>query len=275
MLHLDAGRFHELAGAAIRLSGAAHLVNSTVTASRSAVRIAPGAAASVEHCTIAGNVELGLANHSSAAAVQVTASIVHGNAGGDLSGVPCGAVSWSDVGVPDCSSTNDNLSAAPLLDAGGRLTDGSPCLDHRPPPSEYRGSPRTDGDGDLRRRDFDGDLVPAADCGAFERRRPLAPPEVGPLRWDDATRLRWEPVAGTPSYVPYRGSLGMLSYGFAGECRGDLDFDPSDTALINSERPPAGGAFFYLVGVRTAAGERGTLGAASGAERTGPADCAP
>jgi hypothetical protein len=215
----------------------------------------------LRHSTLAGGLGAGVDN-SAGGTVAIAHSIVDGNAGGDLVGVPCASVSWSVIGTPDCSSVNDNLALDCLLDLDYRLGDGSPCLDAGPHPSMFTGDPCLDLDGGPRLEDFDGDGLARMDPGAYERADPLpAPPETADLRWVSGLALEWDEEPSAVIYHVYRGALGALSYADFGTCRDDLDPQPSDETLTDTELPAPGSGFFYLVTAEDASGAEGGLGA--------------
>ncbi len=266
-LRLDRGRLVGLTGTAVRVSGAAQLDNVVIAGSTRAVVIEGTGGLDLEYGTIVGNADGGVRGAVGGTA-RIASSIVHGNAGGDLLDVSCGSVSWSDVGVPDCSGVLDNLSQPPALDGQYHLGDGSPCLEHGPDPAQYAGEPRTDGDGGRRLLDFDGDGIARSDCGAYERAAASTALEVRDLSWSDPTSLGWSVAAGAIGYHVYRGELAQLSYGHFGVCRDDLLASPPTPAGVDTESPTAGSGFFYLVTAESPGGVEGTLGFGSLVERS-------
>ena len=90
--------------------------------------LAASAELTLDHVTFSGSPGIGVDANLGGAAT-ITHTILWGNAGGDLSGVPCTSVSWSDVGSVDCTAVNDNLQVDPLFVGGGsfHLQTGSPC----------------------------------------------------------------------------------------------------------------------------------------------------
>jgi hypothetical protein len=176
--------------------------------------------------------------------VSVTSAVLHGNAAGDLLNVPCGSVSWSDVGTVTCTGVNGNLQVDPQLLADYRLGPSSPCLDHGPSPATYTGTPSVDLAGGVRLRDWDGDGLAVIDIGAYEMANPaLAPGEVTNLRAASKTALTWSSVATAVEYHVY------------------------------PELPAAGQGFGYLITAENGAGSEGTLGFASAAERSNFSPC--
>ena len=57
------------------------------------------------------------------------------------------------------------------------------------------------------------------------------------------------------------------------EFRDDLDPNRTDTALNDLEEPATGEGFFYLVTSETASGQEGSLGVATGTERSNFTPC--
>ena len=232
-----------------------------------------GGTLELRHGTLTANAAGGLVNEGGTAVVADT--IVWGNGAADLSGVPCGSVARSDVGIgiPDCSAVNGNLSADPLLDASFRPGDGSPCLDTGPDPATFTG-PCHDAAGAPRLADYDGDGLARMDIGAYERPNPAPdPPEVTALQWIDWLTLTWSPVPGALEYHVYRAEVQSLSYGHFGTCRDDLDLDRTDTSLSDPTQPVAGTALGYVITAENASEDEGTLGWATCAERSRFAPC--
>jgi len=90
------------------------------------------------------------------------------------------------------------------------------------------------------------------------------PGEARNLRWSDRGTLEWDAAAAAAFYHVYRGDLGSLGCGYLGDCRDDLDADPTDLVLHDPTDPPSGTGLFYLLSAVDAAGNVGTLG---------PSDC--
>ena len=193
--------------------------------------------------------------------------------------VGCGEVSWSDIGSVDCTAAGDNLSADPLFadPIGGdfHLQAGSPVLDHGPDPSLYTGDPVSDLDGGPRLRDHDGvDGLAHSDCGAYEQENTALPVgEVLNLLWTDHMTLTWDVETSAVEYHIYRDDLVDLSYGGFGECADYLDATRTDTALIDVQEPLPGLCFTYLITAQETGGDEGTLGLATGAERSNFCPC--
>jgi hypothetical protein len=107
---------------------------------------------------------------------------------------------------------------------------------HHPPRHAIESAPAT--------RPFDCDL----DIGAYER--PPLVPSVWPLKWSSASGLSWLPTPGATSYDVVRGELSMLLStmgSFSMSLDQCLENDGADSAASDSEIPPAGDGFFYLV----------------------------
>jgi len=272
-LTLERSRFDGLSGRALHLSGNAAVHSTVVADCGEAIRVESSGSADLRHVTVAANLGVGIDSDAAPGAVSLASSVVHGNQGSDLGGVPCSSVQWSDVGTPSCASANGNLSQPPLLDAQRRLANGSPCLEHGPDPLTYTGVPRVDADGDLRVRDFDGDGIARADCGAFERRNPQGSFEEIRLWFENDALLAWDNPSSADRYRHHRGDLAALSYGTAPPCRDDLDSDLYDGIWSDPERPEVGHGFAYVVGVELADGRHSTLGEATGAERSDRDPC--
>lgn len=267
-LSLEMGRFEGLTGVGLRSAGTATLVNVLIVqGAQDGIVLEAGGSFDMRYATVADNAGVGLTK-SGSGAVSVTSSILYGNTGGDLIGAPCSVASWSDTLSPDCSASNNNISAAPTFGAGYHLVGSSPCLDHGPDPAAYIGLPRTDLDGNLRLRDFDGNGVAQGDIGAFEATNPdLTPGEVSGVRWSNKTTVGWSPLAGAVEYHVYRSET-PLSYGNFGICADVLDPARTDLTLTEPGTPLGGTAWFYLITGEDSQSREGTLGFAAGAERS-------
>jgi len=99
------------------------------------------------------------------------------------------------------------------------------------------------------------------------------PGEVQNLRWSDHATLEWDAATGAVSYHVYRGDLNLLGCSFLGDCRDDLDVDPTDLMLNDSSEPLPGAAFFYLLSGVDAAGTEGTLGLSDCGLRAASSPC--
>jgi len=99
------------------------------------------------------------------------------------------------------------------------------------------------------------------------------PEEVEDLRWTSAVSLEWSSAAGAALYHVYRGALAELSCDDLGECRDDLDPDPTDLVLVDPIGPLTGAGFFYLVTSEDAGGNESILGVSSCGIRVNPDPC--
>jgi len=232
-----------------------------------------GGSVALEQSTVADNGIAGL-DILAGGLATVSGSILFGNVGGDLLGGSCADVSWSDVGTPDCTGFNQNLSEDPLFVTGYRVSELSGCLDLGPDPATYDGSPCLDLAGGPRLLDHDGDGLARADAGAYERSNPaLSPPTAEGLSWTSGSTQSWIAEPTATRYHIYRDDLNALSYASFGSCRDDLDADPTDTVLIDAEEPLPGAAFFYVITVEDAVPEESSLGLGRCAERSNFAAC--
>ncbi len=87
-----------------------------------------------------------------------------------------------------------------------------------------------------------------------------APPEVGGVRFADASSLAWNPVIGASHYNVYRGNLSELASGVPPRCHG---FRLTSTSFSTPAPPPPAAAFVYLVTAESPAQGEGTAGSAS------------
>jgi hypothetical protein len=265
-------------GTAINLAGDAEIENVLVGDAAHGIVMAGTGTLDLRYSTVAEGEAAGIDN-AAGGLVTITSSILWGNAGGDLINVDCGNVSWSDVGSVDCTGAGNNISTDPLFvdPTGGdfHVQAGSPVLDHGPDPSLYIGDPLSDLDGGPRLRDHDGvDGLARSDCGAYERENTLLPVgEVLNLVWTDGTTLTWDGEPSATEYHLYRDDLENLSYDRFGECADSLDPTRTDTTLADAEDPLPGQCFTYLVTAVEAGGDEGSLGFATGAERSNFCPC--
>jgi len=266
-MDLSRGRFDVVTGVGLDLSGVAKLTNVLVGQGGSGVVMRSGGSLDLRQATIASGTGIGV-NNAAGGVVGIANSIVYSNVAGDLTGVPCSAVSWSDTVNPSCAGQNGNLSAPPQFGAGFHLAAGSPCLDSGPSPSGYTGQPATDLAGDLRLRDYDGDGLAKSDAGAYEETNSaLVPGEVTNVRWTGKTAIAWDAVAGATQYHSYRGPLDNRSYGTFGTCA-DGVVPVSGTTATESAVPSAGQGYFYVFTAENGSASEGTMGFATGAERS-------
>ncbi|ANM29842.1 hypothetical protein ABI59_10015 [Acidobacteria bacterium Mor1] len=226
----------------------------------------------MEYVTLAENGGIGLDNRP-AVPLSIEDSIIFGNLGGDLSQVPCTDLTDSNVGDPACSGINGNISSDPLLDAGYRLTSGSPCIDLGDDGAAFDGTPQRDVDGEARVADGDEDGTARADCGADEY---LAAPliaEVTGVRWLDDITLVWGSLAGAVEYHLYGDDLSALTVGYAGSCLDSLDGNRTDTQATLVELPAVGAGRFYLVTGENGAGDESRPGSGSAVQRINATPC--
>ncbi len=258
----------------VALAGHATVVNSLLKNGKDALKLTAATGnLALDYSTVTGNTGTGVEN-ANAGTVAIDRSIVWGNAVKDVNNVACAAISWSDIGSVNCTSSNSNLQANPLFDANFRLQNASPCIDHGPSPALYNGNPATDFDGNVRLADFDGDGLAQNDCGAFERTGSRVPGEVSNLKfWFNDFTLVWDVEPNAVSYNVYRGAMNQLSYSNYGACRNDLDAIRTDTQLIDSNVPAAGAGFYYLITAKAGNGTEGTLGYGTSAERSNFSPC--
>jgi hypothetical protein len=249
-ISLENSWFTSLSGTALRLGGPATIETVLVGggAGDAVVTLAP-ANLTLRHATIAGNGGKGVDN-SAGGTVTIAHAIVQDNAGGDVVGVSCPSISWSNVELLDCSATGNDLHTSCALGADFRQLASSACLDYGPSPAAFTGSPCLDLDGGPRLRDHDGDGIATIDPGAFERENlALTPGAVPNLRFTSKTTLAWdaEPSGLTTEYHVYRDLRSNLSYGNFGTCRDDLDANRTDLILTDPTAPPPGQSFTYVI----------------------------
>ena len=98
------------------------------------------------------------------------------------------------------------------------------------------------------------------------------PPEVAALRFPGKVQLAWDSVAGSAGYHVYRGTVASLHAGSYGAC---LLGSVAATSAGVPANPPAGQAYFFLVGAFDPSGA-GSIGhASSGAESIPEVPCIP
>jgi len=110
----------------------------------------------------------------------------------------------------------------------------------------------------------------------FTRGLLSVPPEVMNLRWIGAQDLHWDPVSSAPpvvQYHVYRGTRPQLGYTNFGACLDGIDGNLADTSLHDGSNPPPAGILFYVVTAENSAGNEGTMGFATCAERSNYAPC--
>ena len=278
-LTMSRATMNALTNAGVVADGSVSLTNVSISGGNGAdgIRVGMNGTLSADYVTIYDNTGIGVDNSQGGSVSSVGKSIVYGNGIADLDTVSCADVSYSNIGVPDCSAGGNNISADPLLDTDYRLTDSSPCLETGPDPSIFDGEPRSDRDGGPRLRDHDGDGMAESDCGAYEKANAaLTPGEVTGVRWlDDVFKetLLWDAEPSAIEYHIYRQDVTTLSYSGFATCADGLDPDRTDTQLVDANTPSSGSAFSYLISAEDANGEEGTLGYAAAAERSNFTPC--
>jgi hypothetical protein len=96
--------------------------------------------------------------------------------------------------------------------------------------------------------------------------------EVNNLRFSSATNLTWNPEKSVGAYNIYRGSISDLPGGF-GAC---LTANLSTETASDSDTPPPGQAFFYIITAENRLGQEGSKGfTSSGSERSNASPCTP
>jgi hypothetical protein len=275
-LGLDRSTFDGLGGTAMVIDGGAVVENVVVVLSVGAIEIGSAGSLDLSHSTVADNVGPGVDN-SLGGSVTIAHTILQGNGPDDTVGVLCSEVSWSNVGLPDCSAVGDNLNVDCEFEVPGtdyQLASTSVCLDHGPDPALFDGTPRYDREGNVRVYDHDGDGYARFDIGAYERENTdLVPGDVTLERWLDKQTLPWLAEPSAVEYHVYHDTLDSLGYDWFGTCRDDLDGDRTDTELTVSDDPASGVGWFYLISAEDALGEEGSLGMAAATERSNFAPC--
>jgi hypothetical protein len=262
-----------LTNAGLLVAGSADVENVLIVEGADGLRMEATGSADVRYCTIVNNTNYGIDNLHNGT-VTVDRSIVYDNALDDFLTVGCDVVTWSDTRYPDCSFMDDNLSTNPRLEPDYTLQDNSPCIEHGPDPATYDGAPPTDLGGNPRLLDHDGDGMAVNDIGAFERENTaLVPEQVLNVEWDNNFRMVWDAEFSAVEYHIYRDDLANLSYASFGVCRDDLDTNRTDLQLDDLEEPAPEAGFFYLVSAEDSLAEEGTLGYATGAERSNYGAC--
>jgi hypothetical protein len=271
-LNLKRGRFESVTGIGLQAQGVAKLVDVLMVQGGTGILAGGGGSVDLRFATIADNSGVGF-NSIGAGAVGITSSIVYGNLGGDLVGVTCATVSYSDTGSPSCAGQGGNLSAPPAFSSGYHLSGASPCLDTGPDPATYDGKTTVDLDGEMRLRDFDGLGIAESDAGAFEATNgALAPGEVMNLRWTTKTAIAWDAVTDASQYHAYRDALANRSYAIFGTCA-DGVIPISGTTATETAIPSAGQGYYYVFTAEDGSGNEGTMGYATGAERSDFSPC--
>ena len=262
-LDLSDSSLLNLYGIPLVLNGPATVRTVLITTGRMAgIQLQISGSLALSYSTVVGHLGIGI--DASSRPVSILSSIVYNNQGGDLFGVDCGNVNWSDIGSVTCGGTN--LRTDPVFVGFGnwRLQASSPLLDYGPDPSTFTGAPCLDLDQSPRLKDHDGDGLAIVDPGAYERRNTtLSPGDVTGLGWSSKTLATWNATPGAATYHVYRDLRSNLSYGSFGVCRDDLDPIRTDTQLSDASTPAVGQCFVYLISA-----DGGTLGDAHCMERS-------
>jgi hypothetical protein len=250
----------------------------------------PGAQVAVDFTTVANNAVAGIdSQNTDPAALQVSYSIVWAN-GLDLKDLAtCDQVFSSDVENPDCTlGGNPNMNARitpdfvdgtnpdPML-RDYRLAGGSMLADHPVaslPSSAYAGTPCRDAAGQLRLADVDGDGRANGDPGAYESPRAVpVPGEVTGTSYEDSQTIIWDLEPSAASYDVFRGLAGpgeSLEYCLSMIL---LQSGVTGTMLTDTDEPPPGWLYYYVIQALDGLGNMGTLGNADCAERSRPDLC--
>ena len=256
----------------VMTNGVVSLVDTLIADGRDGVLVQSSTGAvSLRYATLARFTALAIYNNGGTATVD--RSIIW-RAQNGLCDVPCVWISRSVVDAADCSTVAGNAWADALLAADYSLSAGSPCIDYGTPPPAESWEPTLDLAGRPRRLDGNGDGIAVSDCGALEYYpADRTPGEIRNVRWTGKAAIAWDADAAAATYHQYRGALGGLSPTSFGACGDAADANLADTAAPAEETPAPGAGVFYLVTGRDAAGHEGTLGYATGAERSRFSGC--
>ena len=258
--------------AGVMTEGVVSLVDTLIADGRDGIMVMSSTGAvSLRYATLARFTALAIYNNGGT--VTLERSIVW-RAQNGLFGVPCVWISRSVVDAADCSTVAGNAWADAQLAADYSPSAGSPCVEFGTPPPGEAGDPTLDLAGRPRRLDGNGDGIAVSDCGALEYDpADRTPGEIKNVRWSGTAAIAWDADPAAATYHQYRGPLGGLSQTSFGACADAADANLADTLAPAAETPSAGAGFFYLVTGRDAAGREGTLGYATGAERSRFSGC--
>ncbi len=272
-LDLSASTLTGITGTGLVVGGTARATNVVIAQAGKGATLGAGGTLTLLHATVADCTGAGV---EFAGQATVTGSLFWNNGGGDLPGVDCAHVSWSDVCTPGCAPVNGTFCANPLFVSATdyRLQAASPALERGPSPALFDGTPCSDLAGNPRGLDHDGDGLARRDAGAYERvNTTLAPPDVTGLAFTSAVRATWTAVPSAARYHVYRDLVSNLGYANFGQCADALDPNATDTHFDDPGLPAAGAAWGYVVTAEAANGHEGTLGYATCTERSNFSPC--
>lgn len=109
-----------------------------------------------------------------------------------------------------------------------------------------------------------------ADIDAVAAGDPL---EVLNVHWMDTGNLAWDAEASAVEYHIYGGLVSALNGASWGTCWDDHDIDRGDTALADTDLPPAGEIFFFLITSENFFAAEGPLGSSALGLRTNTSSC--
>jgi hypothetical protein len=274
------------AGTGVRASGEVSLNSSLIADGTTGIDIgsASGAQVQARFTTLANNQTGVTSQNAAAGALVFTRGIAWGNSTADLAGLAtCGQVFFSDVCSPDCTgSPNGNVCLDPLFVGAAnpdpllrdyRAQAASPLPDHSVAglrPEDFTGIPCRDLDGLPRLRDANGDHLAVSDLGAYESPRLVpGPGAVQNLLFQDQTTLQWdvEPLAASYNVLRGTGGPGGAPLGYCLPLTA-LQAGTAATTLTDTDQPPVGSFFYYLIQAVDAQSRTGTLGDGTCAERS-------
>ena len=237
----------------------------------SCVEIGPMGGAVVTFSTVT-RCQTGIVNNGLLAdAVEVTNSIVFGNAI-NLNSVNCNDIFSSDTDV-NCCGINNNACVDPMfvdiLAQDYRLDPTSPLID-RGTELGVRQLSCFDFDGNRRVLDSDNDGLAISDLGAFERVGSPAVADIPNLVFSGQNQISWDLNVDAASYNVYRGDLSSLPGGYVMTCEATEVQAPFELLSLD---PAVGAGFYYLVSGVTGTSLEGTLGFSDCIERSNVTPC--